>query len=133
MPDSPLFRNGYFTLASGLEAKWKIECDALVEEDWATLAMMAVEGFGNPSSVVGVPRGGLPFAKALAPHCQAEGPQWIVDDVFTTGRSIKMLRTVKQTGVVVFARTPPPHWIKALFTMYQDPPLPKTTKKKTRN
>jgi hypothetical protein len=62
-----LFQLGDFTLASGASSLWKIECDALTPEDWQALAQMAVEILPPFGEVVGVPRGGVPFADALRP------------------------------------------------------------------
>jgi hypothetical protein len=38
-----LFQLGDFHLHSGQKSKYKINCDALTDEDWRTLAMMLVE------------------------------------------------------------------------------------------
>lgn len=116
----PLFQTGNFTLHSGAMSNWKIECDALTEEDWKTLAVMIVERCGPFSSVVGVPRGGLPLAEALKPHVSATGPRLVVDDVLTTGNSILELTKFDFTpsiGWVVFARGRCPHGVRALFQM----------------
>lgn len=122
-----LFQRGSFTLASGRSSSWKIECDALTLDDWAGLAAMAVEAFGAPGPVFGVPRGGVPFAKALRLYPTRLGPTWIVDDVLTTGGSMERHRSdicatagvsvSDVVGVVVFARGTPPPWVHALFQM----------------
>lgn len=119
-----LFQQGIFRLASGGSVLWKIECDALTEDDWSTLALMAVERFGRPGALSAVPRGGLPFVAALGPYVDPSGPLWIVDDVLTTGSSIERHRLGlgyntgrPPLGVVVFARATPPDWVRALFTM----------------
>lgn len=121
-----LFQRGDFRLASGQRTGWKIECDALTEEDWRTLAHLAVAAFGWPGEVQGVPRGGLRFAEALREVMQfssfRNGPLWIVDDVLTTGGSmdrylISIGNPLPVRGVVVFARGACPDWVDAIFKM----------------
>ena len=121
-----IFRWGEFTSAAGQTLPFKIECDGLTSEDWDCLARMVAARveFG---SVEGVPRGGLPFAEALAPLA-TEGPLLVVDDVFTTGASIKRhLAGRKAQCVVVFSRAKyMPFWIHPLFWLNWNPwPLPK--------
>jgi orotate phosphoribosyltransferase len=113
-----LFQSGIFTLASGQTVNFKIECDALTEQDWKTLARIAayvLPPFGN---VIGVPTGGLPFAEALEEHATV-GPLLVADDVLTTGGSIGKYMAKGDLGVVVFARGPCPPGVTALFTMYR--------------
>ena len=82
-----LFQKIDFISHAGLPLSWKIECDALTEEDWKGLARMIMDhetrSFG---SVEGIPRGGIPLANALSEYA-TEGPPMIVDDVYTTGKS----------------------------------------------
>lgn len=117
-----LFQRGNFTLHSGATSHWKIECDALTNEDWNTIALMIVEQ-AEPllfSRVVGVPRGGLKLANALYLYRWTSGPTLVVDDVLTTGNSILEVMQ-KQPGPciawVVFARGVCPPGINALFRM----------------
>lgn len=118
--NSPLFQRGIFTLASGQRSSWKVECDALTAEDWATLAAMAMEIFPDLHfrNVVGVPRGGIPFAEAFAQYATT-GPTLVVDDVFTTGGSLAAVRAQHpgSLGLVAFARGPVPEGILALWQM----------------
>lgn len=116
-----LFEQGDFTLASGRKSAWKIECDALSWQEWDTLALMASEILPQFGEVVGVPRGGVAFAEALARYA-TDGPLLIAEDVVTTGGSMQTLRnTFSQTrpviGVTVFARSACPLWITPLFRM----------------
>lgn len=115
-----LFQTGDFTLASGQKSTWKIECDALTPEDWAGLAAMAVQFLPAFGAVLGVPRGGLPLARALERYATV-GKTLVVDDVWTTGGSMKRFiaeRNLEEYfGLVAFARNPPQSWVTALFTM----------------
>jgi hypothetical protein len=126
-----LFQLGDFTLSSGAKSKWKLECDALGDDDWRALAEMIRQLVGPFSSVEGVPRGGLKLAELLRPHAELAGPHLIVDDVLTSGGSMERLRERRRgentfssgyegpefAGAVVFARGQCPHWIKAIFQM----------------
>lgn len=123
-----LFRKDAFVSHSGLPLEFKIECDALMEEDWKTLAYMVSKRF-QFRSVFGVPEGGRPFEYALREYT-ADGAKHvlIVDDVLTTGNSMEQTREVlKQTfdysdiiGVVVFARARTADWIKPIFQMWEE-------------
>lgn len=112
-----LFRQGNFTLSGGSKSKWKIDCDALTEEDWNTLAAMAVEILPPFNAVIGIMRGGVPFANALKEHCKPEGRVLIADDVLTSGASMEKMRAGfdNPIGIVVFARHSPLPWIHHLF------------------
>lgn len=120
-----LFQSGDFTLASGRRATWKIECDALTADDWAGLAAIAAEFLPPFGEVLGVPRGGLPFAAALEKYVTPAGDRNILvaEDVVTTGGSIERFRDAIHTGglnvigVCVFARGPCPAWVTPLFRM----------------
>lgn len=119
---SNLFQSGDFTLHSGQRSNFKIDCDALTDADWETLAVMAVERLEYFTAVEGVPRGGLKLAAALEKHkttCADFEPQLlIVDDVLTTGASMEKQRADRDTtGIVVFARGPLLPWVKALFVL----------------
>lgn len=112
-----LFKIGNFTLRSGFKSHWKIDCDALTEEDWETLAYMIHEQveFG---SVIGIPMGGLKLADALEGYCSEGYPILIVDDVLTTGESMENMRKEvgdNSIGVVIFARGKCSDWIFPVF------------------
>lgn len=116
-----LFQLGKFTSHAGNELNWKIECDALTDEDWDCLAQMISERtrFG---SVYGIPRGGVKLQKALEKYITPDHPlRLVVDDVYTTGKSMKDVMEGDDLGFVVFARTripfDPQHYIRAIFTM----------------
>lgn len=131
-----LFQRGDFTLRSGARSGWKIECDALTEGDWEALALIATELVQPFGYVFGVPRGGVPFAKALERYCRPEvHTVLIAEDVVTTGGSItRYVDELKTTGkwptsmmgmrvmpsligVAVFARGYYPVWVQPLFRM----------------
>ena len=129
---SNLFVNGVFRSHSGQSLAWKIECDALSDEDIETLAMVIANKFSF-SRVVGVPRGGVRLANALQKYCEVDTDRYycsvlIVDDVLTTGASMEEAKRALIAeehirnqggsiwGVVVFARGECPWWVTPLFT-----------------
>lgn len=119
-----LFQKEDFISHSGLPLKWKIECDALTDGDIECLAMLIAENIGKFGQVEGVPRGGLRLAEALKPYV-TEGPLLLVDDVYTTGRSMELYRKShtligeRVIGAVIFARNNiTQHWIVPLFYLY---------------
>lgn len=119
-----LFQRGNFTLASGLISPWKIECDALTNDDWHGLAVMLIERLPLPfETAVGVPRGGVPFAQALLEFANPfASTLLVVDDVWTTGGSMEKYISEQHPDrdimrAVVFARKPPPANVTAIFTM----------------
>jgi orotate phosphoribosyltransferase len=121
-----LFQLGDFKLHSGEPSSWKIECDALSDSDIEALATLLAWCTPEFSSVEGVPRGGLRIAKALEYHITpGVRRHLIVDDVLTTGASMKELcyqRLAEHkgniTGAVIFARGRCPAWITPLFQMH---------------
>lgn len=116
----PLFEVGDFTLHSGRKSSWKVECDALTPEDWRGLAMQVLDlGIASASDVIGVPRGGIPFADALKEVLRQDdtAPVLVVDDVLTTGGSLLevMTKYPASIGLVAFARGPLPPRVSALW------------------
>lgn len=119
-----LFQSGDFVLASGERSMWKIECDALSSAEWECLARMLVDRLPTFGWVFGVPRGGLPLADALEPYANGDDPGLVVDDVWTTGGTMRAFRDAKYgdlahgvLGAVVFARGPVDPWVTPLFSM----------------
>lgn len=111
-----LFQEGEFRSHSGLILPDKIDCDALTEKDWQSVAAWFARRIAFQKAV-GVPRGGLRLASALAPYATS-GPVLIVDDVLTTGGSMEKARLESPgaIGAVLFARTREvPDWILARF------------------
>lgn len=123
-----LFQVGDFTSHAGLPLTWKIECDAITEDEWNCLATMIMMYQQEPfSRVLGIPRGGLPLQKAMEKYVtKGDHPWMVVDDVYTTGTSFRQFCTSKDTMWAfkwcVFARKPIPlvDGINALFTMPGD-------------
>lgn len=115
-----LFQLGDFLLHSGDRSHFKIDCDALTYEDWETIAFLIKEKF-NFTNVVGISDGGTKLAQLLEQY-KKEGDNLtlIVDDVLTTGASMKTIRdSIKgnSIGVVVFARGRCPYWVWPIFQM----------------
>lgn len=128
-----IFQQGDFTLASGQKTGWRLECDELTEADWATLAELISYRF-EFKAVTGVPRGGLPLAQALERYITPNSitdRHLIVDDVYTTGGSIRKVlneliiqseRYCRYQGIVVFARerirVEDKLWVQPLFQFW---------------
>jgi hypothetical protein len=118
-----LFKFGWFSSHSGFQLPWKIDCeDGFEKGDWEALASIIAWKFAF-SSVYGVPKGGVPLARALDKHCEPGYPVLIVDDVLTTGRSMEHARAmlggeaVPIIGIVVFARGKCPDWVWPILTV----------------
>ena len=113
----PLFQAGEFVLHSGGRTRFRIECDALNDDDWSSLAAWAAQQLPPFGAVEGVPRGGVKLATALSPYVTT-GPLLIVDDVLSTGACMEKWRAERHAmGLVVFARGVPPRWVRALFSV----------------
>ncbi len=118
----PLFEEKIFTAHSGKKFNFKIECDALTDADLNALANIIRHGL-RFSKVYGVPRGGQRLASILENYCSEEGPLLIIDDVLTTGTSMEEARQQFASmhseiiGLVIFARSDCPGWIRSVFNM----------------
>ena len=125
-----LFQKRDFVGHSGDTLTWKIECDAIQDVEWATLAHIIHEIEPRPfGEVVGIPRGGLKLSKPLEEYATGndEDPLLIVDDVMTTGGSFDYFaeqyfrnRQYRQFfGWCIFNRgcDTAPAWVTSLFTM----------------
>lgn len=116
-----LFQLGKFVSHAGKELDWKLECDALTQDDWECLAKMISERC-QFREVYGIPRGGVPLANALEKYCtNRSNTRLVVDDVYTTGKSMREVMKPEDIGFVVFARekiwVEPTFYVRALFTM----------------
>jgi hypothetical protein len=112
-----LFIKEDFISHAGLPLTWKVECDALTEGDYDALAKIVSERI-TFSDVKGIPRGGIPFEKALKPYCtnNKQDPLLIADDVYTTGTSMREVYEEGAIGIVVFARNEiEDNWIQAIW------------------
>lgn len=112
-----LFQFGEFTSHSGLVLPWKFDADALSDGSIEALAQLIASKltFGE---VYGIPRGGLRLAEALRPYVVQRGPWLIVDDVLTTGQSMRDARDflpMPSIGVVILARGVCPYWVQAIM------------------
>jgi orotate phosphoribosyltransferase len=117
-----LFQKKEITLHSGGKSFFKIECDALTDDDIETLAYIISRKY-TFYDVVGIPRGGIRIANALQKYA-SNGPLLIVDDVLTTGKSMEEMRkkhsNVLTIGVVLFARGKCPKWVEPIFNMWDE-------------
>jgi orotate phosphoribosyltransferase len=133
-----LFQAGSFTLRSGRQSSYKLECDALSPDDWAGVAAMILEERIAPPfrACYGVPRGGIPLACALMPFATGnpEHPALLCEDVLTTGGSMERhlahLRDEAGVpgpfiGVVLFARGACPEWVTPVFGRTSRSPQPR--------
>ena len=121
-----LFQSVDFVSHSGLDLKWKIECDAISDPEWFTISQMIMEISPPFKEAIGIPRGGTKLGNLLNQHGtgKRKDPRCIVDDVLTTGGSMnEFLRKrhwrnpTDYMGWVVFSRIKPPEWVTALFQM----------------
>ena len=121
-----LFQSVDFISHSGLELKWKIECDALSDPEWFTISQMIMEISVPFKEAIGIPRGGTKLGSLLNQYGtgKRKDPVLLVDDVLTTGESMKQFKTKRSwrypsdyIGWVVFARNKCPDWVTALFQM----------------
>lgn len=128
-----LFQTGDFTLHSKGKTDFRIDCDALTDEDLAALALIASRLVSPFSEIYGVPRGGIAMAAAMRKYLQPPSGRTagllIVDDVLTTGTSMREARkrfwphqpyaslSVPVQGLVIFSRDPAncPDWVKSVF------------------
>ncbi len=126
-----LFRQIDFISHSGYNLKWKIECDALSDEELETLAIVIKTKIENKYSrylikdIIGIPSGGLRIAEQLKKQVEISESGTlviIVDDVLTTGKSMeeykKRYSAYPCLGFVLFARGTPYKWIKPVFQLW---------------
>lgn len=126
MQQETLFKWGDFTSHSGIELSFKIDCDALTDDDIDCIAkyIASKTSFGV---VEGIPRGGMRLAEALEKYAVWEAPFMclVVDDVCTTGKSLENWKARQSplihpgdiVGWVIFARGKLPSWANPVFEM----------------
>jgi hypothetical protein len=120
-----LFQKIDFISHAGLPLTWKLECDAISDNEWITLAHMIREYEDqNWQYAVGIPTGATKLGEILTRYGtgSVKDPVLIVDDVYTTGKSFidfeaKHYADKKVIKWAVFARKPTENGVKALFTM----------------
>jgi len=87
-----LFQKVDFISHAGIPMSWKIECDAISNDEWIAIAKMIMEYQTEPfRAAIGIPRGGSPLGFALNAYC-TDDPNHkflICDDVYTTGTSFR--------------------------------------------
>ena len=125
-----LFQLGKFALRSG-PSTWKIECDALTDDDWDCLAPLTAENAKTFTHVYAADpksKNAIKFAAALKPYASVGGPRCalVCDDVLTSGTTMSNAREdlmLKGSwpnqiiGVVAFDRSRGkcPAWVLPLF------------------
>lgn len=121
-----LFQKVDIILNSGQRSDFKIECDALTDNDIECFAHLISKKY-KFRKVVGVPRGGVRIEDALQKYTTNDpnDPLLMVDDVLTTGGSMIRYRNQYEemgydniVGVVLFARGECPDWIESVFKMW---------------
>lgn len=114
-------------MPDGLRLDWKIDCDALNDDDLVGLAEVVARRIVF-FDVYGIASGGIRFAEKLKKHKSYGRTFIIVDDVLTTGTSMEEARlnltnsfieipgtSVYFLGIVIFARGPCPDWVYPIF------------------
>ena len=124
---SNLFNTLDFTSHSGIPLDFKIDCDALTDEDLEALAFYISKRI-KFSYVHSVPKGGDRLATALKKYETDCSTHLIVDDVLTTGKSMNDVYEQVSTnwpnkpirGIVIFNRQLHallPAWVQPIFTL----------------
>jgi len=115
-----LFEVGDFTLHSDGHSNFRINCEALTDQDWDSLAQIINKKF-TFGVVIGLSTGGIPLQRKLTDYLTPRSSlTLIVDDVYTTGKSMYRARQHTEgrvIGVVVFARTTTPSWVYPIFNL----------------
>lgn len=113
-----------FLMHSGAIGRYKIECDALTDDEIDTFAWFIAEHYKHHEvwDIRSVPTGGDRLQKALDRYFPHVGSRTLlVDDVLTTGRSMEEARqrcTGDVVGAVMFSRIKDvPAWIYPVFTL----------------
>jgi orotate phosphoribosyltransferase len=122
-----LFKQGEFISHAGLTFPFKIECDALTDEDIECVAEYIAAKMDCRFMVQGISRGGCRLAATLEKYEDTQAPFviLIVDDVLTTSSSMEKAKAEQPpqvcpldvVGWVIFARTKPPSWANVMFVL----------------
>jgi hypothetical protein len=127
-----LFKDGVFTAHSGLTLDWKVDCDALTDDDLGCIARLVTQRY-DFRACYGIPRGGTRLASAILRRGTLNSHSTtilIVDDVYTSGASMRAMRdrimsaappelALFAQGFVLFARDAPAMWVDALWKQNQ--------------
>lgn len=118
----PVFQLRRTTLSSGLISGWRINFERLDDSSVWCFAAQIAQQIGEFGRVEGVPTGGDRLAECLSRWLQPNSDRLlIVDDVLTTGESIRRKRNGRlAVGWVVFDRSAEfsatrPQWVHALW------------------
>lgn len=127
-----LFQRGDFTFSSGTRSPIKFEFDQASDEDIEFFALIGAHQVCDFGTVIPAPKGksGSPvdnakrLADALRKYARNNGVPLIVDDVWTTGKSMEACRIenmrphpFQPIGWVAFAYERPASWVTAGFVM----------------
>lgn len=122
-----LIESGKFTLSSGQETAWRFNEEGLSDETLDALAKIVCRTWivGLADQIVPAEHGGIRFANALRyKHAKIENGRkqhtLVVDDVFTSGRSMERERLKYEEpviGLVILERKPSPTWVYPIFTV----------------
>jgi adenine/guanine phosphoribosyltransferase-like PRPP-binding protein len=120
-----LFQTVDFISHAGLPLNWKIECDALSDDEWKTIAKMIREYESQKwQYAVGIPTGATRLGEILTTYGtgSVKDPVLIVDDVYTTGKSFidfeeKYYKDKKVIKWAVFARKRPTENVNVLLQL----------------
>ena len=124
-----LLQWGNFTLHSGENSWWRIDCDAFTDSEIALIAKLMLERIPNHYGKVLYPEShpGSVMHKLAAEMRnyidEKSNNILIVDDVLTIGNSMRELYFLSATygaeifGAVIFARGLCPSWVKPIFQM----------------
>lgn len=125
-----LFQRVDLVLHSGGRSDFKIECDALTDKDFKTIAYLIYKRYHPIRSAYGIPTGGKRLEMALKDYTvdDKNGCTLIVDDVLTTGGSMEKFKNevISENykddckGVVIFARRKCPEWVEPIFQMWEN-------------
>lgn len=123
-----MFKWKPFKSHAGKPLSWKIECDTLTQEDIDCLAniISMTHSYKNVDHPPTKSANLINLVSKLALYKTANGnyDYLIVDDVFTTGKSMEDIYIhLKENhgksiiGIVLFARSECPHWITPVFQL----------------
>ncbi len=126
--ENNLFIKKRFKMHAGGMSDFKLECDALTEKDYDTLAFLISRKISFKKAY-GVPSGGLIFAEKLNQYKDENSNNILIaEDVVTTGKSMEdfkqklikedaSLTNANIFGITAFSRGPLPFWVRSVFNL----------------